>query len=78
MTNKRFGRVGDSPIIGAGTFADNASCAVSATGHGEYFIRWVVAYDICARVAAGASMEAAAEAVVNDIKESLSLLRRHL
>ncbi len=67
MTNKRFGRVGDSPIIGAGTFADNDSCAVSATGHGEYFIRWVVAYDICARVAAGASMREAADTVVNDI-----------
>ncbi len=50
MTDKRTGRVGDSPIIGAGTYADNESCAVSATGHGEYFIRAVVAYDICARV----------------------------
>ncbi|QTL35111.1 isoaspartyl peptidase/L-asparaginase family protein [Pseudoalteromonas viridis] len=50
MTAKRFGRVGDSPIIGAGTFADNESCAVSATGHGEYFIRYNVAVDICARV----------------------------
>ena len=48
MTNKRWGRVGDSPIIGAGTYADNATCAVSATGHGEYFIRGVVAYDIAA------------------------------
>lgn len=48
MTNKRFGRVGDSPIIGAGTFADG-HCAVSATGHGEYFIRHAVAHDICAR-----------------------------
>jgi beta-aspartyl-peptidase (threonine type) len=50
MTNKRFGRIGDAPIIGAGTYADNASCAVSATGHGEYFIRYNVAADICARV----------------------------
>lgn len=50
MTAKRWGRVGDSPIIGAGTFADNDSCAVSATGHGEYFIRYNVAADICARV----------------------------
>ena len=49
-TNKRFGRVGDSPIIGAGTYADNASCAVSATGHGEVFIRHVVAHDIAARI----------------------------
>ena len=47
MTNKRWGRIGDSPIIGAGTYASNASCAVSATGHGEYFIRHVVAHDIC-------------------------------
>jgi beta-aspartyl-peptidase (threonine type) len=50
MTNKRAGRVGDSPIIGAGTYANNASCAVSATGYGEYFIRSVVAHDICALV----------------------------
>lgn len=49
MTNKRFGRVGDSPIIGAGTYADNQVCGVSATGHGEYFIRAAVAHDICAR-----------------------------
>lgn len=48
MTNKRYGRVGDAPIIGAGTYADNNSCAVSATGHGEYFIRAVVAHDIAA------------------------------
>ncbi len=50
MTNKRWGRIGDSPIIGAGTYADNASCAVSATGSGEYFMRAVVAHEICARV----------------------------
>jgi beta-aspartyl-peptidase (threonine type) len=50
MTNKRWGRIGDAPIIGAGTYANNASCAVSATGHGEYFIRSVVAHDICALV----------------------------
>jgi beta-aspartyl-peptidase (threonine type) len=50
MTGKRWGRVGDSPIIGAGTYANNDSCAVSATGHGEYFIRTVVAHDICAQV----------------------------
>jgi beta-aspartyl-peptidase (threonine type) len=46
MTNKRWGRVGDSPVIGAGTYADNASCAVSATGSGEYFIRTVLAHEI--------------------------------
>jgi L-asparaginase / beta-aspartyl-peptidase len=50
LTNKRQGRVGDSPIIGAGTYASNESCAVSGTGEGEYFIRQVVAYDICAMV----------------------------
>lgn len=48
MTNKRYNRVGDSPVIGAGTYADNATCGVSCTGHGEYFIRNVVAYDVCA------------------------------
>jgi beta-aspartyl-peptidase (threonine type) len=50
MTNKRPGRVGDSPIIGAGTYARNGVCAVSATGHGEYFIRAVAAYHVCAAV----------------------------
>src|SRR5262249_27587711 len=50
MTNKLPGRIGDSPLIGAGTYANNASCAVSATGDGEYFIRAVVAHDICALV----------------------------
>ena len=49
MTNKRYGRIGDSPVIGAGTYADK-NCGVSATGHGEYFIRAAVTYDICARV----------------------------
>lgn len=64
-TNKRWGRVGDSPIIGAGTYADNRSCAVSATGHGEYFIRATVARDICARVQfQGVSLARAADEVV--------------
>ncbi|CCQ12367.1 Isoaspartyl aminopeptidase [Pseudoalteromonas luteoviolacea B = ATCC 29581] len=68
MTAKRFGRVGDSPIIGAGTFADNRSCAVSATGHGEYFIRYSVASDICARVAyQGKSIEKAGNEVIHDV-----------
>jgi len=49
-TNKQFGRIGDAPIIGAGTYADNESCAVSATGQGEYFIRWTVASDIAALI----------------------------
>ncbi|MEZ5531310.1 MAG: isoaspartyl peptidase/L-asparaginase [Steroidobacteraceae bacterium] len=67
MTGKRHGRVGDTPIIGAGTYADNAMCAVSATGHGEYFIRAAVAHDICARVAyGGLTLAAAADAVVLD------------
>lgn len=65
--NKRFGRVGDSPIIGAGTYANNASCAVSATGHGEYFIRYVVAYNICVRVENGTPLAEAADTVVNDV-----------
>ena len=66
MTNKRAGRVGDSPIIGAGTYA-GPGCAVSATGHGEVFIRHTVAYDICARVKyLGAPLEAAAGTVVMD------------
>lgn len=50
MTAKRFGRIGDSPVIGAGTYAENGVCAISATGHGEYFIRYQVAGDICAKV----------------------------
>jgi len=68
MTNKRYGRIGDSPVIGAGTFADNASCAVSATGHGEYFIRYNVAADICARVQyQGKSIEQAGKEVIHDV-----------
>lgn len=50
MTNKRFGRVGDTPLIGAGTYADNATCGVSCTGHGEIFIRFAVAKDVAARM----------------------------
>ena len=66
MTNKRWGRIGDSPIIGAGTYADNNSCAVSATGSGEYFMRAVVAHEICARVRlTGASAADAAKDVVH-------------
>ena len=48
MTNKRYGRVGDSPVIGAGTYANNSTCAVSCTGHGEFFLRNLVAYDVAA------------------------------
>lgn len=53
MTGKRYGRIGDSPLIGAGTYADDRSCAVSATGHGEIFIRAAVAHDISARMRYG-------------------------
>jgi beta-aspartyl-peptidase (threonine type) len=67
MTNKQWGRVGDSPIIGAGTYADNRSCAVSATGHGEYFIRATVARDVCARVQyTGVSLAEASRQVVGE------------
>ena len=67
LTNKMFGRVGDSPIIGAGTYANNASCAVSGTGQGEYFIRATVARDICALMEyAGLSLAEAARRVVQD------------
>ncbi|MBU2970980.1 isoaspartyl peptidase/L-asparaginase [Pseudoalteromonas sp. C2R02] len=68
MTAKRFGRIGDSPVIGAGTFADNNSCAVSATGHGEYFIRYNVAADICARVQyQGKTIVQAGNEVIHDV-----------
>ncbi len=69
MTAKRFGRIGDAPLIGAGTFADNHSCAVSATGHGEFFIRFQVAGDICARVRyQGKTAAAAADEVMQELK----------
>jgi beta-aspartyl-peptidase (threonine type) len=65
MTGKRYQRIGDSPIIGAGTYADDRSCAVSATGHGEVFIRTVVAHDICSRMRfGGRSIGAAVREVV--------------
>jgi beta-aspartyl-peptidase (threonine type) len=68
MTAKRFGRIGDAPIIGAGTYANNDSCAVSATGHGEYFIRYHVAADICARLQyQNISLAKAADIVINDV-----------
>jgi beta-aspartyl-peptidase (threonine type) len=68
MTAKHPGRVGDSPIFGAGTWADNASCAVSATGHGEYFIRHAAAHEIAARMRLrGETLAAAAEAVVTEL-----------
>ena len=67
MPNKRYNRVGDAPIIGAGTYANNHTCAVSATGHGEFFIRWTVAHDISALMEyKGLSLKSASELVVND------------
>lgn len=71
MTNKRVGRVGDSPVIGAGTYANNKACAISATGHGEYFIRCVVAYDIFALMEyKGFSLtEAAREVVLHKVEQ---------
>ena len=67
MTNKKWGRVGDSPLIGAGTFAENLTCAVSCTGHGEFFIKNVVAYDVaCLMRYKGLSLLEAATQVVMD------------
>ena len=67
MANKRYNRIGDSPIIGAGTYANNNTCAVSGTGHGEYFIRWTVAHDISALMEyKGLTLREASELVVND------------
>ncbi|CAN5457463.1 isoaspartyl peptidase/L-asparaginase [soil metagenome] len=66
MSNKKWGRIGDSPIIGAGTYADNETCGVSGTGHGEYFIRNIVAYDISALMKyKGLSLQEAADEVIN-------------
>jgi beta-aspartyl-peptidase (threonine type) len=69
MTGKRFQRIGDSPVIGAGTYADDRSCAVSATGHGEIFMRAAVAHDICARMRFGGRsvLEAAREVIFGEL-----------
>lgn len=65
MTNKKYGRVGDSPMIGAGNYANNETCAVSCTGSGEYFIRGVVAYDVsCLIEHKGMSLEEATKEVI--------------
>ena len=70
MMNKKFGRVGDSPVIGAGTYANNKTCAVSATGHGEYFIRSVAAYDISALMEyKGLNVQAASGLVVEKLEK---------
>lgn len=67
MTNKRYNRIGDTPIIGAGTYANNNTCAVSSTGHGEYFIRYTVAHDISALMEyKGLTLDSAARLVVKD------------
>ncbi|HYG51088.1 MAG TPA: isoaspartyl peptidase/L-asparaginase [Flavobacteriales bacterium] len=67
MTNKKFGRVGDSPVIGAGTYANNKTCAVSCTGHGEYFIRNVVAHDVSAMMEYGKlTLEKAANKIIHE------------
>lgn len=67
MTNKKNGRVGDTPVIGAGTYANNNTCAISCTGHGEFFIRSVVAYDIsCLIEYKGLSLKAACDLVVKE------------
>jgi beta-aspartyl-peptidase (threonine type) len=68
MTGKLPGRIGDTPLIGAGTFADNATCAVSATGHGEFFMRWSVAFELAARLAhLGHALDRAAAAVIDEL-----------
>ena len=67
MTNKRWNRIGDAPIIGAGTFADNSTCGVSCTGHGDFFIRYAVAYDVAAQMEyAGKTLEEAGDAIIHD------------
>lgn len=67
MTNKRFGRIGDSPVIGSGTYANNNTCAISCTGHGELFLRAVVAYDVsCLMEYKGMSLQDACNVVIKD------------
>lgn len=67
MTNKRWGRIGDAPIIGAGTYAEDGVAAVSCTGHGEYFIRNVVAYDLIARMKYGtATLAQASHEIIHE------------
>jgi beta-aspartyl-peptidase (threonine type) len=69
LTAKRWGRVGDSPLIGAGTYADDRSAAVSATGSGEYFIRAVAAHQLAERVRLGGqSLQAALDSVLADVR----------
>ncbi len=66
MTNKKYGRIGDSPLIGAGTYANNTTCAVSCTGHGEFYIRGMVAYDVsCLMAYKGLSLDEACHEVIH-------------
>jgi beta-aspartyl-peptidase (threonine type) len=70
MTNKKFGRVGDTPIVGSGFYAENSTCAVSCTGHGEYFMLGASAYDLAARMKyKGLSLEDAGKEVINRLTE---------
>ncbi len=70
MTAKKYGRIGDAPVIGAGNYANNQTCGVSATGHGEFFIRYQVAADICARVKyQGLAADVAASQVIAELKQ---------
>lgn len=70
MTNKKYGRIGDSPLVGAGTYADNQTCAVSCTGHGEYFMLGVTAYDVAARMKyKNLGLEVAAKETVDFLTE---------
>jgi L-asparaginase / beta-aspartyl-peptidase len=67
MTNKRYGRIGDSPVIGSGTYANNATCGISCTGHGEYFLRAVVAHDIsCLMEYKGFTLQQACDTVIKN------------
>jgi len=73
MTNKRFGRIGDSPVIGAGTYANNKTCAISCTGHGEPFLRAVVSYDVsCLMEYAGLTLQQACDRVIKDKLKTLN------
>lgn len=70
MTNKRFGRIGDTPIVGAGNYADNQTCAVSCTGHGEFFMQTLAAYDVAARMKyQNSSLDEAANSVIEDLRK---------
>ena len=72
MTNKRWGRIGDSPVIGAGTYASDATAGVSCTGHGEFYIRYAVAYDVIAKMKyQGVSLESAAKSIIHDELKSV-------